>query len=72
MAVSLLVVGQWWCWCLSVRGFKTLVRGSCSGAPTSPVSCLDRLFVSAQIAAGSVTESWPPPLTDRVNVFVHQ
>ena len=31
--------------CLSVRGFKTLVRGSSSGTPTGLVSCPDRLFV---------------------------
>ena len=51
-------------------GFKTLVRSSCSGSPTSPVSCLDRLFVFQQIA-GSVTESWGPSrLTEPMPLFI--
>ena len=51
-------------------GFKTLVRGSCSGSPTSPVSCLDRLFVFQQIA-GSVTESWGPSrLAEPMPLFI--
>ena len=31
-------------------GLRPLLGGSCSGRPTSPVSCPDRLFVSPQIA----------------------
>ena len=77
-AEHVLWLSAWWVWWASPSagvcqcgGLRPLLGGSCSGTPTSPVSCLDRLFVSAQIA-GSVTESWGPSrLTESVSLFAN-